>query len=146
MSENTILPFPPESPIDACRVSCISFHLTPIPVISPKCSLINHDPEIEFHYHNAITPLRSRKKIRYAQPANNLPPLIILGIIFRRQPRPNTPQFNPHNPELFPFLTKWLVPKRQAMTADALLKRVVEPESIMPVAAADGEEAWVAEH
>lgn len=46
---------------------------------------------------------------------------------------PNTPNLHPQYLKLLTLLTQRLIPKRQAVTTNTLLKRVVQPQSIMPI-------------
>ena len=100
------------------RVSCIRpgpksrvFPITMSHQANPRCLLV---PE----YLNNIwlmysTPLHSFHKT-------------VSGI-------PNTPNLHSQNLKLLPLLTQRLIPKRQAVTTNTLLKRVVQPQSIMPI-------------
>lgn len=52
-------------------------------------------------------------------------------------PTTNQPHFHAQHAELVALVAQRLVAERQAPRADALLERVVQPQAVVPVAAAD---------
>lgn len=86
-----------------------------------KINLKNHDPK--------FIPLPQRLELpnrtRYSQLPLISHFLFLLRALLIRNPRPNTPQLHPNNPKLLPLLTKRLIPKREAMTTNPLLKSII---------------------